>query len=67
MIDYTIGDILIYKAFGDRTRRVQVTERDPDVKNGQPGFDAILLSGNDAGDSVWGYDWQIVGVERRNA
>lgn len=65
-IDYKVGDVVEYRPFGGGIRRVEVTNKDADVKNGLPGFDGELV---DAGDQewrgVWGYDDQIIRVVRR--
>jgi hypothetical protein len=67
-IEYWTGDLVIYRPFGGGTRRVKITAKYDDIKNGRPGFDGVLvddagaLGGNDA-LSVWGYDDQIVEVQ----
>lgn len=59
-MDYTVGSIVEYRAFGGGVRVVRITARHADIKNGRPGFDAEYLSGSDY--DVWGYDSQIVRV-----
>jgi len=56
-----VGDVIEYTAFGD-LRTVRVTNVEADIKNGEPGFDGILLDlyGEETGLTVWGYDYQIV-------
>lgn len=63
---YEVGDVVdYYTTFGDDLRTVMITDKEPDVKNGRPGFDGVVISGPEAGLSVWGYDWQIVAVHTR--
>lgn len=58
---YNEGDIIVYRtATGLRT--VLVDYRDPDVKNGRPGFEGTVTEGAEKGRDVWGYDEQIVRV-----
>ena len=64
-MDYQVGDIVTYQPFGGGMRRVRVTHKEPDIKRGEPGFDGVLLGGEDAGELVWGYDDQILMVSRR--
>ena len=52
-LNYEVGDTVIYSPFGGGRRTVVVEEKDPDIKNGRPGF---------AGGEVWGYDYQIITV-----
>lgn len=54
-MDYAVGSILVYRTFGGGTRRVEVTAREADIKNGCPGFDGVTADGM----TVWGYDDQI--------
>jgi hypothetical protein len=71
--DYRIGSVIEYRPFGGGLRRVRVTEKEDDIKNGRPGFAGQLIpvsaSGvpsdpdeDDAFSGVWGYDRQIVRV-----
>lgn len=63
---YTEGSVLYYRT-SIGTRRVQVTDRYDDIKNGRPGFEGINLDVPDEDDIehfVWGYDSQIVRVAR---
>lgn len=57
---YTIGDTITYRDFNGGLRKVQVTDKDADIKNGRAGFDGVVLTGDQAGLRVWGYDDQIV-------
>lgn len=62
-MDYKVGDIISYTTFSNVSRRVRVTAKYDDVKDGRPGFDGVsLILGGDAMD-VWGYDDQITRVE----
>jgi hypothetical protein len=62
-MDYKVGDVIEYQTFTGNRRRVLVEYRDPDIKNGRPGFDGVSLS--EDGMGVWGYDSQIVRVAIR--
>ncbi len=60
---YRKGSIIEYKTFDGSRRKVLVTDRVPQIKNGKDGFDGLVLGGD--GDSVWGYDHQIIRVIAR--
>ena len=60
---YRKGSIIEYKTFDGSRRKVLVTNRVPQIKNGKDGFDGLVL-GED-GDSVWGYDHQITRIIAR--
>jgi hypothetical protein len=60
---YTVGDVVCYTAFGGTRRYVRVTHKEADIKNGEAGFDGVTI---DLHQTVWGYDRQIVSVDRRN-
>lgn len=62
---YEIGDFVTYKTFGDALRTVRVTGKHDDIKNGRAGFDGILDYATPYQTTVWGYDSQITGVQRR--
>lgn len=58
---YQVGDLIGYQPFNATTpRRVKVTAKLDDVKNGLPGFHGIVQGGIEDGGLVWGYDDQIV-------
>lgn len=57
---YGIGDRVAYMSFGYIRRIVEVTFKSEDIKNGQAGFDGVVVNGPEAGTSVWGYDDQIL-------
>lgn len=66
---YRVGSIIEYGTFGDQVRRVRVTDKLAEVKNGEPGFDGQELNPAtntpvNANDEfgVWGYDRQITKV-----
>lgn len=62
--DYGPGDT-IEVDMGSYTRTVYVMEREPDIKNGEPGFDGKLVrEGRVSGMSggVWGYDSQVLRI-----
>jgi hypothetical protein len=65
-MDYKVGDEIVYETFLGNRRRVLVTDREDDIKNGRPGFDGVQVGGSEAGEEVWGYDDQIVNVTRRH-
>lgn len=58
---YNVGDVIEYRTFGGDIRRVRVTFKSDDIKNGLPGFDGDLVNGK---GTFWGYDDQIVRVVR---
>lgn len=76
-MDYNIGDIIEYTAFGGERRRVVVTAKLDDVKNDRPGFDGTQIPLNCSSPwdlaqevwadcpGVWGYDDQITRVVTR--
>ncbi len=77
-MEYRVGDVIIYSPFGGSRRKVKVTNREANIKNGRPGFDGETLeedgqpprtfrlpSGEVTGGECWGYDDQITGVERK--
>ena len=68
--------MIAYRTFLDHERVVRVTERDANIKNGEPGFLGQELDPNtreplppafehDAG--VWGYDRQITRIVERGS
>lgn len=63
-MDYRIGSTIEYSTFSGSMRRVLVTEKEADIKNGRPGFGGDLVNdpANGVGDGVWGYDAQITRV-----
>lgn len=65
-MEYSEGDIVVYRSMD--ARRVRVDTKEDDIKNGRPGFGGTLLSSNESdlypGDLVWGYDSDIIRVER---
>ena len=60
---YSEGSIIDYRLVTGEVRRVLITEKLDDVKNGRSGFDGVLV--DDVGFEVWGYDDQIVRVVAR--
>lgn len=61
-MNYEVGDIIVYRPRGGTGyRQAVVIARDPDIKNGRPGFDAEALP-PDGTFFVWGYDEDIVEV-----
>lgn len=66
MMEYNIGDTVVYRTFGGDKRTVRVTFKSDDIKNGRPGFDGVVVSST-AGlpdTRVWGYDDQITEVKK---
>lgn len=74
-LDYGVGDVIVYRPFGGGRRRVVVTNREADIKNGRAGFDGQMVTEDESGrlipdlsfngfdGNVWGYDDQIIEVE----
>lgn len=65
MTDYQVGDTIEVRCAGGI--RVAVVEyRDPDIKNGMPGWDGVCVSDENGGcregDLVWGYDFNVIKV-----
>lgn len=60
---YRVGDIIEYRPLFGGIRRLQVVERDPHVRNGEPGFtgEELAPTGAPVG-GYWGYDRQIIRV-----
>ena len=57
-MEYTYGDIVVYRS--GAIRHVLVDEIEEDIKNGRPGFGGTVVNdGPEKGVSVWGYDSQI--------
>lgn len=57
-LNYRVGSIIKYRAFGGEVRKVEVESKEEDIKNGRPGFDGMVRSG----EWCWGYDDQILEV-----
>jgi hypothetical protein len=57
---YKVGDTITYLTYGGTRRKIKVIGVEEDIKNGEPGFDGVVLEGPEKGDEVWGYDDQIV-------
>ena len=64
-MDYNVGDTIIYSPFGGGDREVIVKAKHDDVKNGEPGFDGVLVNPGNHYPNVWGYDFQISDVKIR--
>lgn len=75
-LSYKINSIIQYRTLGGGIRVVKVTDKDDDIKNGKPGFDAIELDPRTKkpkpspvrGDKyafVWGYDEDIEKVIKK--
>jgi hypothetical protein len=60
--DYAVGSIIQYRAFGGVFRIVRVTEKEADVKNGEPGFCGVVIEGDESDQDIWGYDSQITRI-----
>lgn len=61
-LNYGPGSIIVYRANGGEIRKVVVTCREEDVKNGVAGFEGHLLGNPESW--CWGYDDQITSVEK---
>ena len=59
-MNYRKGSIIEYRTFDGSLRKVLITEKLDDIKNGRRGFDGVLV--NDRDYTVWGYDYQITRV-----
>lgn len=59
-MNYSIGDLIRYRARSAGIRVGVVIEKEDDIKNGRPGFSIRTPSG----ELFWGYDTQIVSVDR---
>ena len=59
-MNYRIGSIIEYKTFDGSFRKVLITDKLDDIKNGRSGFDGVLI--NDQDFTVWGYDYQVTRV-----
>jgi hypothetical protein len=57
--DYEVGSVIEY---GTGPRRVTVTLKEDDIKNGQPGFEGQIVGQSGIGSRVWGYDYQITRI-----
>ena len=62
-LDYALGSIIEYRNSGGEILKVQVDEKEDDIKNGRCGFSGIILGSDD--DSCWGYDSQIIRVIKK--
>ena len=61
-VHYEVGDIVEVK-MGAGVRKIYVTAKHSEVKNGEPSLSGILVNDNDEpGDDVWAYDHQVVAV-----
>lgn len=58
--DYRVGSIIEYKTFTGDSRKIRVTNKQEDIKNGKGGFDGLMM--HVANMYVWGYDEQITAV-----
>tara|TARA_B100000287_G_scaffold266083_1_gene250290 strand:- start:405 stop:605 length:201 start_codon:yes stop_codon:yes gene_type:complete len=62
---YRKGSIIEYKTFDGERRKVLVTDKVANIKNGRDGFDGLVLGIGVEDYSVWGYDHQITRVIAR--
>lgn len=62
-MNYNIGDVVWYFPFGSKFAR-RVLVRAKDINKGRPCFDGTEILEHHYGSDVWGYDSQIVKVER---
>ena len=61
-MNYRKGSIIEYKTFDGSFRKVLITEKLDNVKNGRSGFDGLIVGDGQGEFSVWGYDYQITRV-----
>tara|TARA_B100000287_G_C20375969_1_gene679593 strand:+ start:44 stop:238 length:195 start_codon:yes stop_codon:yes gene_type:complete len=59
---YRKGSIIEYKTFDGSLRKVLVTDKVSDIKNGKNGFDGLIVGDGNGKFAVWGYDHQIIRV-----
>lgn len=71
--DYSEGDLVTMRMRSGRSyRTVEITAQSENVKNGRPGFDGLEMVLDSDGEwqpkhGVWGYDDQIVQIEKRGS
>ena len=61
--DYQVGSIIGYETFLGHRRKVVITAKVPQIKNGRDGFDGHILG--EPENTTWGYDYQIIRVFRK--
>lgn len=62
-VNYNVGDTIQYRHSGGGIRTVLVEDKDPDIKNGRPGFAGLCTSEDmPFGGGCWGYDDQVIRV-----
>lgn len=63
VLSYDEGDIIEVRV-GGKVRRVLVESREADIKDGEPGWDGLIVSSTDRKDergaSVWGYNSNVI-------
>jgi hypothetical protein len=63
-VKYAVGDIIEVETIGGKIRRVLVQYREDDIKDGQPGFEGLIVSagpgGGERGAAAWGYDDRVL-------
>ena len=63
-VSYSEGDIIEVRTIGGKVRRVLVQVREADIKDGQPGFEGLVVSSASRDDvpgkPVWGYDEYVL-------
>lgn len=64
MKSYEIGDVVRTKY---PAKSVFITGREADIKNDQPGYVGVVMTGHNKGMPTWGYDEQIGAVFRGTA
>ena len=61
--DYKVGSVIGYETFDGTRRKVVVTAKVPQIKNGRDGFDGHIEGEPD--NHIWGYDYQVIRVFKK--
>lgn len=56
------GAIVAYTPFGGGSRNVRVDNVEDAIKDGQSGFDGVVVDGPEKGMGVWAYNDQVTAV-----
>ena len=61
--DYKVGSVIGYETFDGTRRKVVVTAKVPQIKNGRDGFDGHIFG--EPNNLIWGYDHQVIRVFKK--
>lgn len=64
-VNYEVGDTIQYRTLIGSVRTVMVEARDPDIKNGRPGFAGECTAPDSDLGGCWGYDDQVIRVVKK--